>query len=577
MAQFFLGIVFIVAAIGLIFSSKKGDSHSPQDALKALGFKLTGILFFAVGLFLFASTSFVIVGADEVGLMKKIYLGKSMKPGQVIAFDGENGPQAKILSPGFHFSPFLRVIYSIDFEQVVEVPAGFCGKVVAADGAPLKAGQVFADEWSEDKFMNMLDAEYFLKNGGQKGPQLSVLKPGKYRINTYLFKVTTKTPVLDIKAGYVGVVKSNVQQVKEDPNAIENVKSGLNLMAEVVPMGYKGVWKKVLMPGQYYLNDDAFKVIEFDTRIQTWEYSGGYHRRWIDLEISQDGKIEQKTREADIPISKGAVDVGISVKAEGWEFPIDLRVLVQVTPQMAPYVVSSVGNVEEIENDILTPTIRSITRNVVGKIKVFDLIDKRSEIEEQIRAQIIPEGDKAWISIKEIRIGDVIIPPELLVSKQREQLAGQLKKTFEEEKMAQETRIETEKKRAMAEQQPTLITAQIEKDAAEFRKDAAKLVGEGEKLRLKEIAEGQKAQADVLGQENVMQLAMLKEILESAEKNPGIIKVPTVLVQGTGQGYEGAAAVLGASNIMQVLEQQQRAESMKTNPKKQQEKKTDER
>jgi regulator of protease activity HflC (stomatin/prohibitin superfamily) len=336
------------------------------------------------------------------------------------------------------------------------------------------------------------------------------------------------------------------------------VVTGLNLKAEVVPVGFKGVWKKVLMPGQYYINDDAFKVIEFDTRIQTWEYSGGYHRRWIDLEIGQEGKIQQKTREADIPVNPDAADMAIAVKVEGWEFPMDLRVLVQVSPEMAPYVVASVGNIQEIEDDILTPTIRSVVRNVVGKIKVFDLIEKRNEIEDEIEAKIIPEGDKAWISIKEIRIGDVIIPPELLVSKQREQLAGQLKRTFEEEKIAQETRIETEKKRAMADQQPILIAAQIEKDAAEFRKDAAKSLGEGEKMRLVEIAEGQKAQTEVLGQDRVLQLAMLKDILEAAKASPDIVKVPTVLVQGTGQGFEGAAAVLGASNIMQVLSQQQK-------------------
>ncbi|HAL46047.1 MAG: hypothetical protein A2Y12_20385 [Planctomycetes bacterium GWF2_42_9] len=558
MIRFGLGLVIILAGVILAVSSRKREGAGHDEVLRSLGYKLAAVLCVAVGLFLFASTSFVIVGADEVGHLKKIYLGGAMKQGQVIAFDGENGPQARILSPGFHFSPFIRVVYSIEFMPVIDIAPGFCGKVVASDGMPLRSGQVFADEWPEDKFNDMLNAEYFLKNGGQKGAQLSVLKPGKYRINQYLFNVDARTPVKDIPAGFVGVVKSNVQQVKDDPNRIESVKTGLNLVAEVVPVGYKGVWKKVLMPGQYYLNDDAFKVIEFDTRIQTWEYSGGYHRRWIDLEISQEGQIQQKTREADIPMGKDVADMAIAVKVEGWEFPMDLRVLVQVSPEMAPYVVSSVGNIQEIEDDILTPTIRSVVRNVAGKSKVFDLIDKRNEIEDEIEAKIIPEGEKAWISIKEIRIGDVIIPPELLVSKQREQLAGQLKKTYEEEKIAQETRIETEKKRAMAEQQPILIAAQIEKDAAEFRKDAAKFLGEGEKMRLVEIAEGQKAQTEVLGQDRVLQLSMLKDILEAAKAKPEIVKVPTVLVQGTGQGYEGAAAVLGASNIMQVLSQQQK-------------------
>lgn len=36
-------------------------------------------------------------------------------------------------------------------------------------------------------------------------------------------------------------------------------------------------------------------------------------------------------------------------------------------------------------------------------------------------------------------------------------------------------------------------------------------------------------------------------------KNPDIVKVPTVLVNGTGTGYEGATAVLGASNLLATL------------------------
>ncbi|MGA1867724.1 MAG: hypothetical protein ACMUJM_04165 [bacterium] len=90
---------------------------------------------------------------------------------------------------------------------------------------------------------------------------------------------------------------------------------------------------------------------------------------------------------------------------------------------------------------------------------------------------------------------------------------------------------------------------EIKKDAAKFEKEAMQKLGEGEKLRLMEIAAGQKAQAEVLGQDRVMQLAMLKEILEAAKQNPEIVRVPSVLVQGATGGLEGAAAILGASNL----------------------------
>jgi len=79
-------------------------------------------------------------------------------------------------------------------------------------------------------------------------------------------------------------------------------------------------------------------------------------------------------------------------------------------------------------------------------------------------------------------------------------------------------------------------------------------LGEGEKLKLLEIAKGQKAQAAVIGKSATVQLAALEKAINGAVKNPDIVKVPTVLVNGSGAGgYEGAAAILGASNLIQAM------------------------
>ena len=95
--------------------------------------------------------------------------------------------------------------------------------------------------------------------------------------------------------------------------------------------------------------------------------------------------------------------------------------------------------------------------------------------------------------------------------------------------------------------------AEIAKQAASHKKRQLQLEGEGEKLKLIEIAKGQQAQANVLGKERAMQLQALEKTLAAAVENPAIVKIPTVLVNGTGTGYEGAAAVLGASNLMETL------------------------
>ncbi|MDD5741562.1 MAG: SPFH domain-containing protein [Candidatus Nanoarchaeia archaeon] len=517
------------------------------------------VLFLAVILIL--STSFVVIGANETGHLIKVFGFTSLPEGKIIAANGEKGKQARIIPPGFHFEFLLNVLYRVEKKQDIVVPPGYCGKITALDGEPLPEGEVYAPEWAAENFANMLKAEYFLNNQGKKGPQISVIKPGTQKINQYLFEVDVKQKVTTVEQGFVGVVKSNAQQVlyiQEEVNKL-NMRTTENLASLVVPRGYRGVWKEVLPAGQYYLNSDVFTVIPIDTRVQTWEYSGGFLRRYIDLKVDQNGSIIQTERQEQIPIPEGAADRAITVRIEGWEIPLDSRILIQVDPEKAPYVVASVGNIDEVENDIITPTYRSILRNVCGSEdrKALELIYNRENLESMVETRVKPEGDKAYITIKEIRFGEPAYPPELMVARLREQLAEQLNKTFQEEKKAQDQRIETEKARAQADQQPTLIEAQIKKQAADFEKDAAKLKGEGEKLRLTEIAIGQKAQVEVLGEDRVMQLAMLKEILETAKANPEIVKVPYILVQGQNGGLEGAAAILGASNLSPVLLGQQ--------------------
>lgn len=580
MIRLIIGILLIVGAIilailykrtakNLAETKKKRDrdseSYGEKHSIEILSnikpiLLISCIVIGLIGLFLFASLSFVIVGKDELGHLNKVFLGTMMKPGQVIALENQKGPQAETLPPGFHLKPFIRVIYKIEMKKDATILAGFCGKLTAKDGAPLREGEAFADEWPAAEFQKMLNAEYFLTHGGQQGPQVSVLKPKTYKINRYLFDVFEKEPATTVVEGYVGIVKSNVQQIKKEVPIEETMttlsdSNSSSLKAQVVPEGYRGIWRKVLTPGQYYLNTDAFKVIQVDTRVQTWEYSGGFLRRFIDLKVDQNGSISQTERQEQIPIPTDAADRAITVRIEGWEIPLDSRILIQVDPEKAPYVVASVGNIEEVENDIITPTYRSILRNVCGASdrKALELIYNRAELEDKVETLLKPEGDKAYITIKEVRFGEPAYPPELMVARLREQLAQQLNKTFQEEKNAQDQRIETEKARALADQQPKLIEADIEKQAATFRKDAAKLLGEGEKLRLVEIAEGQKAQTAILGQDRVLQLAMLKEILEAAIKNPEIVKIPNILVQGPTTGFEGAAAILGASNLTRTI------------------------
>jgi hypothetical protein len=88
---------------------------------------------------------------------------------------------------------------------------------------------------------------------------------------------------------------------------------------------------------------------------------------------------------------------------------------------------------------------------------------------------------------------------------------------------------------------------------AEQNKNAAKLHGEGQKLELEEIAQGQRAQADVLGQDRVLTITLVQQLLKTIQEKPEVVSligklVPQTVVStgGQGTGLDSAAAVLGA-------------------------------
>ena len=509
----------------------------------------------------------------------------------------------------------LNVLNHVETRKVTTIPDGQVGYLIARDGAPMRPDQAFADSLDSFKEKDgkalsqtaMLEAETFLTHGGQKGPQITILTPGIYRLNTFLWEVKTDMKVTDIRAGFVGVVKSNVHSsvnigalAAPTPTSCapsRNEKTGTEtgqLAVPLVPVGCIGIWDASILPGRYFINQLAYHVELVDTRVQTWEYRGGYAKRSIDLEVAQDGSITQRARTEEMRRSDTSADSAVFVKVEGWDVPQELRVLVQVTPDLAPFVVASVGGVKEVEDRIITPLVRSVVRNVAGGVisapvvcteedhkdkdgnvlqkasceygeplknsrgeivykdrptRVLDLIENRPLLEYNIEQILKREGRKAGVDIKEVRLGDPAIPPELLVSRLRQQLAEQLSKAYREERKAQDQRVATENARATASQQSSLVAATINVQAAEQRKLASKLEGEGEQLRLQAIAAGQKEQAGVLGEDRVVELRkyelLLTNVLDVVRAHPEIITaaltnagkfVPNTYVAGGGEG-----------------------------------------
>src|SRR5262249_41930122 len=144
------------------------------------------------------------------GQLFRVYGGGSLFEGGIVAVHGEKGPQGSILTPGFPPWLLVKVLYDVDTSHLeMGIPQGKVGVIPAKNGTPLRAGQDFSEPFPTKFGYQMLDAEVFLLNGGQRGPQLTVLTPGKYRLNRYLWDIS-EVDAKEVKAGFVGVVKSNV-------------------------------------------------------------------------------------------------------------------------------------------------------------------------------------------------------------------------------------------------------------------------------------------------------------------------------------------------------------------------------
>ncbi len=590
-------ITAFLLVIAAIFAPAFFAARSPVFRSAGAAWGLRAL--FGVGaLISVLETSIISVPADQVGIVRKIYGFSNLPDGKLIAVNGEAGYQAQIVPPGtFRISPFFNIINSIQMRPVVVVPNGFYGRLVARDGVPLDGGQVMADAWPDADFAKFLDGEYFLTHGGQKGLQLTVLKPGTYPINLALFEVRIgyqpngrdivssgddvydiggrrqentplETSITRVPAGFVGVVRSSVQAKGQNCAPITAKTDDDGLTAELAPPNCKGIWSTSLPPGDYYLNRDAYDVRLFDTRVQVLEFKGGFSRRYIDLKIDQRGDFVQSERRVDVVKPPESADFAVNTKVEGWEIPQELRAVVQISPEHAPIVVAAVGGLPEVEQRIVVPSIRSHVRNVFGGMisvpeidadgkevvtlrptRVLDTIEQRTALEQEILTRVRLDGRRAGVDIKEIRLGESAIPPELLLARQREQLAGQLQRAYAQEKQSQLQRQETEQARATADQQKDLVMSQIAVQRAELLQRQRAAEGHAERLFLEEQAAGQTAQAQVLGRESVLLLQQLKIVTDMLAAHPELVanlRLPQIMVTGGG-GIEGAAAIFGGA------------------------------
>ena len=141
-------IVLLLLAAGFAFWTAKGYKNEPGYVPK-WGINAAGVGLSVLAVLMFVGLSVVYVDKNEIVLLDKVYFGNSMPTGQIVAKADQNGPQAKVLNPGFKFIPFVRFEYDLEPEAMITIQPNQYGIVTAKDGSPLPSGQVIADIYRE--------------------------------------------------------------------------------------------------------------------------------------------------------------------------------------------------------------------------------------------------------------------------------------------------------------------------------------------------------------------------------------------------------------------------------------------
>lgn len=580
--------------------------------------------FLVVALILIVAGNMLVnIGGDEVGVLERRYLGKGLPEGHVIAMRGEIGIQARVLPPGLHLLP--PFLYAVKKDRMILIAEDELALIEAIDGRPLDPGRIFARHVeSHDSFQ---DGEAFLSRGGQKGPQIDVLPPGKYRINTYLFRIKLVKAVR-IPAGAVGVVIANdgepmapgrllarhtaghtafqggeaflenggqrgpqievilpgqyrintdLFSVKVEPAAIVKANQvGLVTARDGEPLpegelvarsvtghndfqdssaflaggGQRGPQFDLLKPGTYYINPLMFEVsldnvaiiergevavlvsnvgAEPETMTPEERLASGqevyvvpagfrgiqrevagpgvyYLNRWayiayivpttnLTIDWAVDTGLESDNSSTAGTISRAQLFNPLSViSRDGFEMSVSVKVVIRVRPDQAPLMVAKIGSIENLIDHVIHPMIDSSFRNQASSSAAMNFMQDRADEQAKAEVRAREELEKYHVECVSVLISQIVLPQELMSIQTRRVIAAQQQEMFVEQQKAEQERIGTENTRAQADQQINLVTAQIGVQVAEQTRQKTVIEAEGRAraVELEGAAEGSK-------------------------------------------------------------------------------------
>lgn len=511
---------------------------------------------------------FTVIGEAEIGIVESID-GDSIPPGKIFApvvtghdsfqnaeaflkNGGQKGPQIEILAPGiYRINPALFVVRK---EPAIVVDKGKIGVVTAMDGEGIPAGRLLGKK-VVDGHSNYESGELFLKNHGQKGPQIEILFPGTYRINTDLFHVEILDATV-IPPSKIGLVTALDGQPLPEAEYVAKSVTGHTDYQDPSKFleagGQRGPQYDVLKPGTYYINPLMFKVElddvavvqrgqvavvvsnvgdepppvkqiveeaarmeravgtpeakEIDKRvdvgIERYVVPKGY--RGIQQEVAGPG-IYYLNRRAYIVYVVDTTNITIDwddaketnfdplkvISRDGFEINVSVKVVIRVRPDQAPYMVAKIGSIENLISHVIHPMIDSSFRNQASSTSAMNFLQDRQEEQQKAEARARAELEKYHVECVSVLICQIKLPQELMDTQTKKIIAQQQQAMYEEQQKAEQTRIAMEKTHSEADQQKNLVEAEIGVKIAEQNKQKAIRFAEGESESIRLRAEGE--------------------------------------------------------------------------------------
>jgi uncharacterized membrane protein YqiK len=512
----------------------------------------------------------VIVPQNKIAIVVKKFTAfgahRSLPDGKIVALQGEAGIQADTLAPGLHWG-FYPWQYDITLQNFINIPQGMIGVVESKDGIPLSGGRVLARMVNCDSFQ---DARAFLVNGGERGPQIAIIPPGTYRINTAMFEVDER-PVLEIADNMVGVVTTKDGKPLDKGDIAGKDVAGHNQFQDAQKFidagGFKGLQEQVILAGRYYINP-LFATVEPQPMTEVpiahvgvvisyvgdagQDVSGEGFRHGNLVGSGQKGVWASPLDPGKYPINPFTHRVEnvptanivlnwadgkseahkldanlctITVRSsDGFTYNLDVSQIIHIPRNDAPKVIARFGTVANLVTQVLEPTIGNYFRNAAQDSDVIQFLAERTQRQDQAKVAIFNALKDYDVGAVDTLIGDITPPAPLMKTLTDRKLAEQEKETFKTQGLAQEERKKLQQFTAQADTQPQVVTAERAVEIAAFDADARvkKAKGDAESKTI-----NAKADADVL---KMVGNAEAEKILAVGKSEASVIQLKTTAV-----------------------------------------------